>query len=464
VDYDDKEVYIYDYGLDYPENVTIDAGDDGTIDYINDTEFNTSETIPFNDSAIAAINAYLHDTFTADWATGTCDVPINVSSVTAGILEISGISFVGEYLYGYYNMTIYDEMDGESFNTSNMTLTIMCENDTQTTTITNHTTNNIWVTCDAYEFWLTINDDEGNTHWRTLTPDEEIGGTVEFFMINETGYTTIRQNWIIYDVTGDFTNGSVTVYKVVPDLGKQVTIEQPIDAESKVTLYLIVDELYEFEVINADGTYVRNVGGYLADTDTDKRLMVSTIPYAPDQFLTFKDVLIYFDWDKDTGYIRGYYNDSLGETTTVTFTVYNATNISQVMYTSSSSSSVVTFTYNGVDTDGTYVARITALHSRYGTITEEKMVDFGGAYTVSGLAGLGYGIYSSVAAGLISTFVMLSFRRKHAAVGSVVFVVLMLMFMNWGWFGSSPMLTWGILTLVAFMAFANMMVLRRGSS
>ena len=454
--------YVYEEAIwwetsDYPTNITIDIANDGVIDYINLSVFNFTETITFNASGIAAINTYLHDTCTADWETGDCDLPINMSSATDGTLEISDISFDGEYLYGRFNLTIYDEMTGDLYNTSNMTLTVLCLNDTEITTITNHTTYEIDVGCEATEFWLEVSDDEGNTHWRTLIPDEGYDDVLEFYMINETEDDAIKQDWIVYDVTGDFTNGSVQVYKVIPDIGRKTIIQQLIDAESKVTLYFIIGEKYELEVVSEDGTFIRNVGGYLADTDTDKRLMVSTIPYSPDQFLTFNDVIIYFDWDKDGAYIRGYYNDSLGETTLVTFTVYNATNITEIMYTTTSTSSIVTFSYTAVDVNGTYIAEIIAEHSRYGTIDPTQVIDFGGLYTITGLAGLGYGIYSSIAAGLISIIALLSFGRRYTHIGTVVFVFFIMLFMHWGWFGDSPVMTWSVITLAAFMAFANMM-------
>lgn len=73
----------------------MDSALNGENDYVNDTSFNITETIDLN---ITAINNYLHDTCTADWQTGTCDVPFNVSSVTAGILGISAINLTGEYL------------------------------------------------------------------------------------------------------------------------------------------------------------------------------------------------------------------------------------------------------------------------------------------------------------------------------------------------------------------------------
>lgn len=95
----------------YPENITIDTGLDGENDYTNMTVFNTTDTVDLN---ITAINNYLHDTCTTNWATGYCDVPFNVSSVTPGILEISNINVTGEYLptigdcgETFYNDTLY---------------------------------------------------------------------------------------------------------------------------------------------------------------------------------------------------------------------------------------------------------------------------------------------------------------------------------------------------------------------
>jgi len=117
--YEGKVIWV---NYSYPENITIDTGNDGSIDYTNTTVFNTTETIDLN---VTAINDYLHDTCTADWQTGTCDVPFNVSSAAAGILGISGINITGEYLdtvgdcsESYYEDAVYfwfaeeDSLDG----------------------------------------------------------------------------------------------------------------------------------------------------------------------------------------------------------------------------------------------------------------------------------------------------------------------------------------------------------------
>jgi len=98
------DIYMYLKNSSYPENVTIDTGLDGGNDYTNTTVFNTSEIVDLN---ITAINNYLHDTCTADWATGYCDVPFNVSSVAVGILEISDINVTGEYIPPVGNSSLF---------------------------------------------------------------------------------------------------------------------------------------------------------------------------------------------------------------------------------------------------------------------------------------------------------------------------------------------------------------------
>jgi hypothetical protein len=82
----------------FPSNITIDIGNNGVIEYWNKTVWNTSGTIKFNSTQLAAVNSYLASTCTADWMTGTCDVPFNITSATLGILGISGINVSGTYL------------------------------------------------------------------------------------------------------------------------------------------------------------------------------------------------------------------------------------------------------------------------------------------------------------------------------------------------------------------------------
>lgn len=125
----------FDPSEDTPDNITIDTGNDNSNDYTNTTEFNTNETIDLN---ITAINYYLHEVCSADWDSGNCYVPFNVSSVTSGIVEISGINISGDYNPSNLSVDAFNEetMGAIIFN---ITLT----NGTQTFNATN--CSNTWV-------------------------------------------------------------------------------------------------------------------------------------------------------------------------------------------------------------------------------------------------------------------------------------------------------------------------------
>jgi len=445
---------------DYPENVTIDTGNNGENEYVNDTIFKTSVTIDLN---VTAINNYLHDTCTADWQTGSCDVPFNVSSNISGILGISSISIIGEYFYGYFNIEIYDEMTGDLYNTSDMTLTALCVNDTETTTITNHTTTGVWIVCDLVHLKLEISNGS-ISHWRTLQPDGGYETTVSFYMINTTN-TQVEQDWTIYDISGEFTNGTIRVRKVVPDEGVQTMIEHDIDAESKVILFLIQDEEYTLIAISADGTDVRTIGGYITDTGTSKILTISEVKFNPALNLIMNSVFYSVEQSVTGSYIRFYYNDTLDQTLNVSVEVINASNITQTLYSTSGTAATAIFTYNAVDVNSTYIAKMTITHAAFGIINMRKTIDFGYGSSVHlvGLGGLGAARWEPAFAMAVVIFTILLFSTRNAAAGLGIGTMEMLMFYNWGWFKTMPALGPGMLVLMVAMTVLVFLAQRRGS-
>jgi len=443
----------------YPTNITIDTGNNGQNDFENTTKVNTTETVNLN---FTAINNYLHETCNADWDTGNCALPLNISVGTEGIVGIDNITFEGEYLYGTYDINVFDEITGDTFNTSDMTLTAICEDDIQIWDMTNHTLNNITISCDLIHLQLEIIQD-GDAHWRTLILDRGYNETIEFYMINITNETARRQEYKIYDITQGFSNGTISAYKNIPDVNKKVVIEQRIDAENKVVFYLIDGETYEIIATNAAGTSTRVIGNIIGDSDASKNIEISAVRFLPDQDLVFKDVFIYFYLNETTKCIYGVYNDTLGLTTAVTFTVYNASMVTHVMYATTSTASDVLFIYNNVAWNNSYIIVINATHSTYGRVTEQTILGIENRYLVSNLVRLGVGIYMAIAAGMISMLALLVFSRKHAKVGPVVMVVLIAMFKYWGWFDSTPQISWPLITLLAFIVFASLLGLRKRS-
>jgi hypothetical protein len=342
---------------------------------------------------------------------------------------------------------------------------VFCENETQSLILNQSVTESVAINCDAEEIRLEVSNGT-LSHSRTFVP---VAGTREliFYMINETAQgPAINQEWQIYDITGLYENGIVRVSKVILDTGIHTMIEQIIDAEFKVNLFLIDGEKYIISVFDSDFGNERNIGNLdITDVET-LNLEISNIPYAPEQRAIFRDVFVTFDHNTTTEIIRAIYNDTLSQTTNVTFTVFNASNTTQVMFWATSAASFVTFTYNNVDVNTTYIARIDATHTRYGQIREDEVISFAdtGEFDIPGLEEAGLEIWQSIAAGFIVMFVMLAFDRKFAGVGAATGALIIVMFMQWGWFSSTPQVGWLMITVMAFVGLINVIGKRSGKS
>lgn len=82
----------------WPENVTVDVGDNGQDDYVNDTVFNTSETIDLN---ISYINDYLHNDCTSEWDENCyieVQVLIDMVPYDPATIEVSNLVINGTYI------------------------------------------------------------------------------------------------------------------------------------------------------------------------------------------------------------------------------------------------------------------------------------------------------------------------------------------------------------------------------
>jgi hypothetical protein len=408
---------------------------------------------------------------------GAANVTTSCSNVTLdanignNIVEVYANDSTGDLFYdtvsftvigSNYTVSIFDEMTGEAFNTSDQTLTAFCQNETLTFTVNGSTDTPFEITCTLLSMRLTVIDNDSNTHSRVLRPTV-VNGTLNYYMINQTKDTSVNQKWNIFDITGVYENGIVRISKVIGSIGQQIITEEIIDAEGKVVVDLIVGEVYIVSIFDSNLENERNIGFIEADASTEITMEVSNIPFATDSRTTARDVNITFGWDTASQLIRGIYNDSLAQTTSVNFLVVNASNTSQVMFNQTSTSNSVTFTFNNVNVNSTYIATFTIEHETYGQLLESKTIDFSetGRIDIGGLDNLGLGIWKAVAAGLIITFAMLGFGRKNSKAGTAVGALLMIFFLYAGWFSEAPQLTWGIMTLIAFMAFISMLSIRR---
>lgn len=380
---------------------------------------------------------------------------------SVGILNCETTYF--SIISGNYTLNLYDEMTLLAYNESNMTITSFCSNDTEEYTITSHSST-LTLDCEFDEVKITIGDSAGNSHWRTLKPDY-YQGHLNFYLINMSEDTYTRQAWSIYDVTGDYDGGYIRIMKVITDLGSTDVIEQDINAEGNVVLYLIVDEEYIMHVVSEDGGTTRNVGGVLGDTTTEKTLTVSVVPFDPALTLVMSNVFYSVTQNASGQYIRFYYNDTLGLTNSVTVTVLNASNISQTMYTDTSTASTAIFTYNGVNINSTYIAKFEISHQTFGSIEETKIVEFGSETSmhILGLSNLGLLKWEAVFGVMIVIVTILMFGSRNAPVGFGIGAIEMLMFWNWGWFNNMQgWEIWGLGLIVLMFFVAAVAIIEKG--
>ena len=354
--------------------------------------------------------------------------------------------------YAAYNLTIRNEMDGTLYNVTNGTLSVFCDAYTWNYTISGSSGyNDIFVPCEFSQIVLTV-DEYGDLLYRILIP-EVYTGNLTFYVYNESKYTGNGQRWYLYDLTGDYYNGVIRMTKVIPGgVGVKTMSESVPDAEGKVVFYMAVGEPYCFSITSADGDQVKLLNCMYADLDESKPISLADIPFiAENQDFPFRDVSVSCAWDKTIGYIRAVYNDTAGKTTHVNFTVYNASAVSQDVKSQAYALSVVTFTYNAVDTDFDYFVVVTAQNTEYGEIKSTCAVTFGGRYEVQGLAGAGLGYWMPIAATFISVGISLSFTRKNAAMATASLILMISMFMVLGWYNDAPQFGWGALVLCMFI-------------
>lgn len=328
----EEGIYWNIYGV--PTNIKLDVGSDGNYDYINDTTFLTSEIIELDPNVI---NNYLRHTCTSDFLTGTCDVPINGSSDTQGQFIMTDLDIQGSYISGYYNISIYDEMTDSLYNLDDLddvTFQAYCPDETVNFSITSNPTNNISIDCAFTELRLVLKSGS-STHWRTLIPEYGFGD-VKFYMGNFSRDTIRTLNLYIQDISNTYQGATMSIKKTIGE-GEDDITDQLLDAESKVILHLIDNEKYRILINDED------LGYLIADSSTDKTITVSSIDLVPENTMTAGLRWIFNETDD---FVYLHYIDERGQTMSLMFEVFNATNTSKpVLYNETYIGSTKLFTY-----------------------------------------------------------------------------------------------------------------------
>lgn len=300
--YELRENYFYWYV--YPENITFDVGNDGSNEFTNLTLFNKSETF---DPNITAINNFLQNECTADWLSGTCHVPINVSVSLGEILEITNISISGDEYPSIGNCSdpVYQEIlnftfaDEETLDaltgSSEYTLTMTWNNSENSETF-NGSVNNVssFAVCTlngsytadlflSYDqagygtrfYFLDQADLDNSTHSVTLYLLNESSGDIEYFETqDQTGYPL----------------GDVYVqmqrYYISQNLYRVVAMMKSDDRGRGLSFIDRENVWYKFS-LSKDGSVLRIIGpSQVSETTSDEPYPLST---ASGELITWAD-------------------------------------------------------------------------------------------------------------------------------------------------------------------------------
>lgn len=331
---------------------------------------------------------------------------------------------------GNYTIRIYDEATELPFNlnaTNKTTLDIICETKRVSYNITS---SNAYynVTCAGENIEkLRLTMEFGtDSYFRTLQANTSSNST-DFYMVNLLNDSVVKVDFELNDLTADYIGGEGHIYRKLTN-GTEEIISDIFNSENKLVAYLM--QFAEYNVQIQSGSNVRSFGDILADAAGTKVLSVNVVEFGPDTTIAGSGIRVQFSTDNENIYFS--YNDSLGETANVTFAVYNATNISQLLHFDDTVASAVTFSYKVPDVNQSYVAVYEFYHTTYGTRTGRTVISWQRDIIIEPLES--YPQFYTLFGIIVCVILMFSFGPREAHVGAIFTAFAALWFWYIGWF------------------------------
>lgn len=343
---------------------------------------------------------------------------------------------------------------GFNVTSHNITLYIYCPSNTTSQTVTSNTTI-VPIGC-QWSFMQVTVQNGANSYFRTLIPGYS-ETSINWYLVDLVFDTAVETILRLNDLTGQYYNGSITVNKFINNSNVDI-IEQLWDLENKVTLYLLRDALYSLTINAPAGQSTRNLGYLVADTASDKTITLPVIEISPTVILGGL-VNYAFNVNDTLNFLS--YNDTSATTSNITFTVYNGTNSSKIIYqVSNTNVGSATFTYVPTSVEPTITCftaligaipdPVTQCYSYLTPITvgnfsnypppEDKQIT--NILAILGMLALSLAIYAG---------------SRSEALACFIATIAAFMFITWGWLDlGSPTLntTWliisGVITALAF--------------
>lgn len=361
-----------------------------------------------------------------------------------------------------FTVNVLDEADATAYDMdtlSNATLKIEGSTSEYTEDI-NWTSKQYIAIEEVSHFKLTVTDGV-DTYWRralptTTHPDTE---TINLFLTDDVKVLTTLT---FDDLTGEFQNADVYLKKIIGDTIYTV-VSATLDAEQKLMDYFVKDDKYYLYVNN--GEEERSLSFLIMDDPEvdgieDKSVEIKDIVFASgDETASYTYNWTVYTIDDD---IKFYFDD-IGDNQTITqleYSIWNATNTSQVF--SSTSTSTVPFSnsYTVTDENQTYGYTVIYDSSVHGEITAQGYVSF--APVALDLDFVGIPPVWLGRFGLTMTFLIaLLFGAINSALAGLVASLWFGYTYQLGWYVIFPLISSELVTGLIFFAIINL-IGRRG--
>lgn len=339
----------------------------------------------------------------------------------------------------YWNFTIYKESDQTKFNvneTNSTQLTIVCPSKTITAdynltannnklVLSNNTIDCVW---DFVKLDMVYPSAE---YFRTFMPSMTTYH-IPLYMADLNAETAVQIIFSLNDLTGDYEDGTLEVRKTITG-GPISILEQSWDIENKISTYLIKNQLYTL-VLKDNEDNERSIGSFFADEAGSKTITVPEINYLIDS--GFGDKLNYnFNTQTYNGsLIQLSYSDDENSTTYINFTVYNGSNPTQQLYTTSTTNKGdVTFGWAVANSNKSYLVCFESQTGQVGNFNECKVYggheEFGDFSAWSSEEATKFKAWFS----LIFILILIMLFNSRITVGLTLATIFLVIFMSIKW-------------------------------
>ena len=363
------------------------------------------------------------------------------ATLTFSVSPLINYSLVDEQTLTGYNVAI----------TSATSLDVFCNNETIHHSFKPGNSSHAYlgVGCDFYLVKVTTTYN-GSSYFRTLIPDDD-ARNVTFYLADLSTDVVVQRILNLVDLTGEYADGRVEIRRFLSGATRNI-IQQPWDIEDSVTLYLMQNELYTVHLFDNSLTRERSLGNIIADAAGTQTITFPEIAFWPE--VTIGDLVSWtYDFNATAGYVRVSYQDAGNTTTQVRFTTFNST-YGQLSLLNSSLANV-TFTYNGVVQNFSYITWFEVYLDGQLMANESRTWHEGAGGFLGNLPGWDVDVQEDIQTTtsiiLLLVWIML-FARKHAAFGGVSAMMWATLLRWMGWF---PINVWwlAIAWVIAILAF-----------